>query len=80
MVDMNRVEVTRDPREGDDVGFRDRPGWAFPLIARREVMVGQSCDCMFGHQSPHSGSKRFPWSLEKNDEIANNLGMNCARC
>jgi hypothetical protein len=33
MVDMQRIEVSRQPGENDDVRFRDSPSRAFPFLA-----------------------------------------------
>jgi hypothetical protein len=38
MIEMKRIKVTGEPREQDNVRFRDRPARAFPLFADHEVI------------------------------------------
>ncbi len=38
MVDVERVEVSGESGEQDNIGFRNRPPWALPLIADDKII------------------------------------------
>jgi hypothetical protein len=38
MIDMKRIEIARQSGEQDDIGFRDSPAWALPLISDHEII------------------------------------------
>jgi len=38
MIDMERIEVSRQTGEDDDIGLRYGPTWALPLIADHEIV------------------------------------------
>ena len=38
MIDMQRIEVSRQTGEEDDIGFRHGSSWALPLIADHEII------------------------------------------
>jgi len=38
MIDMKRIEVSRESGEEDNIGFRYSPSWALPLIADDEII------------------------------------------
>jgi hypothetical protein len=38
MIDMKRIEITRQSSEEDDIGFRHGPSWALPLITDHEII------------------------------------------
>ena len=38
MIDMQRIEISGEAREQDDIGFGDGSPWAFPLVADQEII------------------------------------------
>ena len=38
MIDMQGVEISRKPREEDDIRFGDRPSRALPLVADDQII------------------------------------------
>jgi hypothetical protein len=38
MIDMQRIEVTRETGKEDDIGFRDRSSWTLPFVTDDEVI------------------------------------------
>ena len=38
MIDMERIKISRQTGEENDVGFRHGPSWAFPLITDHEII------------------------------------------
>ena len=51
VIDMKRCEVSGQPGEKDHVGLRNRPAWAFPLVADREILEKQNGRIFFCHRS-----------------------------
>ena len=51
VVDVERIVISRKPREEDDIGLRDRSSEAFPLITNREVVEAKDRQNFLGHRS-----------------------------
>ena len=85
VVDVERVEVARQSREGDDVGLGDGPTRALPLVADRQVVETQGGrDHVPRHGNvlgrPDSGGKTVVDSRSGDNmgKIAMSVGTNCA--
>ena len=38
MIDVERIEISGEPGEQDDIRFRHRPSWALPLVADDQIV------------------------------------------
>ena len=49
MIDVQRVEIAGNTREGDDVRDGDRPPRAFPLVTDDQVVIAEHGDGVSSH-------------------------------